>query len=246
MAVAERPWTAREDRRGAIFWLTLLWIGLVAGFGVDLPRFLKERPAAPLIIDIHAICMIAWLAVLTAQVALVETRRIALHRKLGLWAGGLAILVVVVSGPAAVSSIKVGLGQPGFVPQFLALNLVDVVGFAAFIGAGFAYRHDPAAHRRLMALAAVSVADPGFARLSGAFLPEGTTIWSWFVLTFWGNLLMLALLVGLDLTRRGRVHPALAIGATLTLAGELGGAALFFNPTWGAWCATLVKVWPLT
>ncbi|HEY2736755.1 MAG TPA: hypothetical protein VGK45_00030, partial [Thermoanaerobaculia bacterium] len=47
-------WSAREDRKAFLVWLALLWIGVLAGFGVDLPRFLHEAPPPPLVVHVHA------------------------------------------------------------------------------------------------------------------------------------------------------------------------------------------------
>jgi hypothetical protein len=32
-------WSARENRIPSLVWLALIWFGMVAGFGLDMPRF---------------------------------------------------------------------------------------------------------------------------------------------------------------------------------------------------------------
>ena len=32
-------WNARENRIPSLVWLALIWFGMVAGFGLDMPRF---------------------------------------------------------------------------------------------------------------------------------------------------------------------------------------------------------------
>jgi hypothetical protein len=48
-------WSAREDRIPSLVWLALIWFGMVAGFGVDMPRFLHESPPPAAVVDVHAV-----------------------------------------------------------------------------------------------------------------------------------------------------------------------------------------------
>ena len=75
-------WSAREDRIPSLVWLALIWFGMVAGFGVDMPRFLHESPPPAAVVDVHAVVFTVWLLLLTAQVLLVVGDRVALHRRL--------------------------------------------------------------------------------------------------------------------------------------------------------------------
>jgi hypothetical protein len=42
------------------------------------------------------------------------------------------------------------------------VNFLDIVGFLVLLAWGIALRRNPAAHRRMMILATISLADPGF------------------------------------------------------------------------------------
>jgi len=82
-------------------------------------------------------------------------------------------------------------------PQFFSVNLVDIVGFLILLGCGIALRKNPAAHKRMMILATVSLADPGFSRFEGFLFPtEPKTVFVWFVSVFYGNVLLVALMAG--------------------------------------------------
>ena len=48
-------WSAREDRVAPAVWLGILWLGMLAGFGVDFSRYLHENPPAPRIVYVHAV-----------------------------------------------------------------------------------------------------------------------------------------------------------------------------------------------
>jgi hypothetical protein len=47
-------WSSREDRIPSLVWLALIWFGMIAGFGVDMPRFLHESPPPAAVVDVHA------------------------------------------------------------------------------------------------------------------------------------------------------------------------------------------------
>lgn len=49
-------------------WLGIIWIGMLAGFGVDLPSFLRQSPPAAQVVLVHAGVFVAWLLLVTAMV----------------------------------------------------------------------------------------------------------------------------------------------------------------------------------
>ena len=73
-------------------------------------------------------------------------------------------------GPAAFISVAAQAAKlhgPFPVP-FLSVNIVDIGGFLVLLAWGIALRKNPAAHKRMMILSSVSLADPGFNRFSGS------------------------------------------------------------------------------
>jgi hypothetical protein len=58
--------------------------------------------------------------------------------------------------------------------------------------------------------------------------------------------LVWAAMIGWDLWRHGRVHPALLAGAALIAAGEAAAVGLEFSPGWRAAAASLVAAWGWT
>lgn len=223
-------WSARDDRVPSAVWLGILWMGIAAGFGVDFLGFLKHQPPPPKVIWVHAFVFTMWLVLLTAQVTLVLRDRVSWHRRFGWFAVGWAGLMAVL-GPWAALASQFARYLP---PQFLAVNLVDIAGFLALLAWAVALRKNPAAHRRMMILATVALADPGFARIT-KWLLATTPSWAlpWFFHVFYGNVLLVALMVAWDWWR-GRLMRSFVIGAAALLASEVVCSLLFF---WGPWKA---------
>jgi hypothetical protein len=224
-------WPAREDRIPSAVWLGILWLGMLAGFGMDFHRFARETPPPPKVLWVHAFVFTMWMFVVTAQVLLVLRNRVAWHRRFGWFAVGWAGLMAIFGPWAAIASQVYALRLQEADPQFLALNLVDIAGFLGLLAWGVALRKNPAAHRRMMILSTVALADPGFSRFMSSFLPEPHAVTLWFVYVFYGNILLVVLMAAWDWYRH-RLMRSFILAAAALLAVEYIGALLYF---WGPW-----------
>jgi hypothetical protein len=238
-------WSAREDRVASAVWLGVLWVGIGAGFAVDFSRYLQESPAPPRIVHVHAAVFTVWMLLLTAQVLLVLGNRVAWHRRLGWFAAGWACLMAVIGPWAAIAWQAVHLQAPvGDV--FLLVDLADTAGFLTLLAWAITLRKNPAAHRRLTILATIALADPGFGRLSAYFLPEPTSPIPWFFLEFYGNLLLIVLMLGWDWWR-GRLMRSFVLAAGALLASEAVATLLYLSAPCKAlaigWAAAWAKLW---
>jgi hypothetical protein len=242
ISVRSASWVVPADRTASAVWLGIIWLGMIMGFGIDLPAFLHKQPPAAGILYVHAAVFGGWLVLVTVQVAFVLLGRLRQHRRLGSMAGYIALLMVPLGLAAGLTTVAQGRALPGL----LALNLVDLLGFIIFIAIGLQYRSHPGAHKRLMMLAMLSLADPGFARITLNLLPHPKTPLSWFVTVFYGNVLLLIAMWGWDLWSRSRIHPALLVGGLSLMGAELLTAFLFFSPTWNALATHLVHLWGYT
>jgi hypothetical protein len=215
-------------------WLGVLWVAMIAGFGLDIPRYLHENPPAPKVTLLHGAVFTGWMLIVTAQVLLVLKDRVAWHRKFGWFAAGWACLMAVMGPWAALASVTVNLNTPFEDTASLGPNLVDIAGFVLLLAWGIALRRNPAAHKRMMILATFALADPAFARISLWLRPQPTgTVLGLFFLTYYGNLLLLALMIGWDWWR-GRLMPQLVAGAAALLGAQYLSTLLYF---WGPWKA---------
>lgn len=241
MAVSVRSasWTIPADRTASAVWLGIICCGIVLGFGLDFPNFLHKRPPAAAIMYVHAAVFTGWLVLAAVQVGLVLRGRLSQHRRLGSKAGYIAVLMVPLGFATGLTAVAQGRNPPGL----LAVNTVDLLGFISFIALGLRYRSHPAAHKRLMMLAMVSIADPGFARISKHLHTHPGTSLGWFMYVFYGNVLLVAAMFGWDLWRRGRIHPALLAGGVSLIGAEFLTAFLFLSPAWDAMARSLAHAW---
>jgi len=221
-AAASPPPRERGDRIPSAVWLAILWAGMIAGFGLDFPRYLAQKPPAPFIVHAHAAVFTGWLLLLTAQVTLVLRDRLDWHRRLGRFMVGWACLMAVF-GPWAAFAMHRG--------NFLSISLLDMAGFLVLLAWGFALRTKPSEHRRMMILATLALADPGFSRISMSFMPDPAAMIPFFIAYFYGNVLLVGLMLAWDLSR-GRLVRSFVAGAGALLATELIAVALYFWPPW--------------
>ncbi len=234
-------WNPREDRVPSAIWLGILWVGMIAGFGVDIPGFQRGNP--PAILWVHGAVFTVWMLLLTAQVLLVVGDRVALHRKLGWFALGWACLMAVMGpiAPVAATLKTVKLHGP-FPYPFIATHVVDLGGFLIFLTWAIVLRKNSAAHKRLMILATVALADPGFSRFSGYFIKEPASAVPWFFYMFYGNLLIIVLMAAWDWWR-GRLVRSFVVGASGLVAALLLASFMNFWDPWKNLTLEWVKAW---
>jgi hypothetical protein len=143
----------------------------------------------------------------------VLTGRIAVHRRLGVAGVVLAALMVVVGIATAITVTRLGhTGIPGVeFPDpdgFLLLNIAAALVFGIFVAAGYFYRRNAQAHKRLMLLATTAaLVGPGVSRLP--FASGKPPVIAGLVLAF--------LFAGpvYDFVTRRRLHPVYMWGVPL-------------------------------
>jgi hypothetical protein len=121
-----------------------------------------RAPLPNLLIHIHGAVFSSWILLLIAQTALVTAGRVDIHRRLGLLGFGLACLMVTLGVLAASNSLARGFSPPGspFDPKtFYAIPIVDMLGFATLVFFAYRARFNPAAHKRLILIATISLMD---------------------------------------------------------------------------------------
>ncbi len=223
------------DRYVLPLFVALAWFGIFMGFGPEIAGLVKKHKFAfPLAVHFHAAVFVGWLVLLTAQVALVRTGNVALHRKLGVAGVALAGAVIVMGLVVSYVVDHESFGTPRGDAPFLSIQLFDIINFAFLASAGLLLRRDPAAHKRLMLLATFCIVDAGFGRWWGPGLEHalGKGFFGEWMADYLGDILLILGLGFYDLSTRKRLHPAYVVGATFGLTVQALAAYFYVSPWW--------------
>jgi hypothetical protein len=208
----------RSAERRFFVWLTILIVLLVfVGFSrTYYLHSLFKMPDLSVFLHMHGAVMTGWIALFAFQTFLVASNHKRIHRTLGMFGAGYAAFVVVMGCTATVlSARREVLAHSQFVASFLtvlALELTQMLLFASLVASGVWMRNRASHHKRLMLLATFCMLPNPIVRLF---------VWAGFgsnimILSFWTLLVIAVVLV--DSLRNRRLHPAVALGATITIA----------------------------
>jgi hypothetical protein len=214
----------------AVFLALLMFAGFARSFYL---HTLFGQPAPRLFLQIHGALMTGWLALLLVQTGLVFARRTQWHKTLGYWGIAYAALILPIGAMATlgVARREVVAHSAHALSQLnvLGLELMQLSLFALLIGTAFVLRARTDIHKRLMIIATLCILPNAIVRLSIIsgldFL--GTNL---AILTVW--VLVVVALVGSDVWRNRRLHPAFGWSAALAIL------ALY-----AAWYASRTALW---
>jgi hypothetical protein len=238
----------RRDRAFFAGFLAVCWIGVFFGFFPASSARLMGRAdyPAPLILHIHVVAFLGWLALLTMQVVLVRTRRTILHKKIGPL-GFFLIPIMAYSGVAAeLYSQRFYLQRNDEGLDFFILPLFYVAAFTLFSTVALVTaRRDSAAHKRLVLIATTVIVGAAYARWWGVSLTEafGDGYWGMLLNTFAGTNLILAVAVAYDLVTRGRIHHAYLVGVPIIVAGQLACSWIYHADWWPPIARAIIAVY---
>ena len=204
-------------------------------------RFFDGGPRATIsggpfstLVHLHGALFTAWVLLFIVQTALISTRRVAVHRKLGVFGAMLAGSMVIAGVMTGIEMGRRGAAPPGIDPlSFMAIPLGDMVLFAGFVVAALTLRRDKESHKRLMLLAYASILAAPAARLPGV-LPLGP-------LAFYaiGFLIVFAGVI-YDYVSRGAIHKAYVWGGGLLVLSVPLRLALSGTDAWKAVARALI------
>ncbi|HWE46080.1 MAG TPA: hypothetical protein VG407_08625 [Caulobacteraceae bacterium] len=229
------PFT-KWDRNFFLAMLVLILAGVVTGFGWDVVDRLSHHTANwPILVHIHAVAFVIWLVLLSTQIVLVRTRNIDLHKRLGLFGAGWAVVMLILAISVSWFMDIRSLGTKHADPSFLAIQLNDIILFPTLVAAGLWLRNrDSSAHKRLLVLATIAISDAGFARI-GFNLVHGAFdhgFWRFWVASYTGPTLLVLAMGAYDFITRKRLHPAWLTGGAAIIAGEMLATWLYVSPWW--------------
>jgi hypothetical protein len=210
-----RPRTsARFERRLYLtasvgFLLLVLWTFARTYF----LKFLYATPPLSALLHVHAVVMTGWVVLLAVQSTLISVRRVAWHRRLGVFGAGWAALLVIVGSVTTVHAAarEVRGHTPMAAPQVVitTLDLAQMVLFAAFVIIAIRQRRRVDIHKRLMLLTIACMLPDPLARLPVSFMTNE--------LILAGLYGFVVLCVAADTLRHRRLHPALGWGGLIML-----------------------------
>lgn len=210
--------------RAAPFYRGFGWAALavtLAGFSTTyiLPMS-RGSFAAPAAVHVHGISAFLWLLLLLAQASLVGRSGFGHHRRLGLAAIPLALIIWGSGILTAAWAARRDLPAMGTAAtSSLGGTAIGLSLFLSLVVAAVALRRRPSWHKRLMLLATIQLLWPAFFRLRH-LLPMVPQPDIWLALVAPYSLILIA---GLrDWLRHGRVHPVwLIVGPLLVLEQSL-------------------------
>ena len=193
-------------------------------------------PFTPLV-HLHGVLFTAFVVLFIVQTTLVASHRVAVHRRLGIAGGLLAVVMTLVGTVTGIAVAARGSAPPGIDPlAFLAFPLSEMLLFAIFVGAALWLRANKAAHKRLMLLAYISIISAAVVRVP---LPGVQSMQWW----FGDDLALLFLLAGIvyDLVTQRRVHPAYVVGGALLVVSVPLRLMVSRTETWRAFAELLTR-----
>lgn len=139
---------------------------IIYGFAQTIDAGIIHPPfPRPWILYFHAIVFTTWLAIFITQTALIRSHNVRLHRTLGTFTLALGALIPIVALAVSLTMDRLNIQHNVMHdPQFLAIQLNDIVGFSVLFALAAWLRRKPEYHRRLMFLAICYLTDAGFGR----------------------------------------------------------------------------------
>jgi uncharacterized membrane protein YozB (DUF420 family) len=227
----------------------------VAGFGPALIDESMRNGQPSLLVIIHGVVASAWLLLFLAQATLVATGRTSIHRRLGVVAPALTVVVVVLIFQTTIEVVRRGYdlsgdllrpaAAPGApVPSVAELDgglngFVSALNFGILVAAGWWYRRRPEIHKRLMLVALLSLTPVPVAHLAGYVIGRWPDLFGPARIALFAANLLLFAGAAHDKVTRGRIHPISVWVPLALIAVALVAAAVSQSSPWREFAAWL-------
>lgn len=210
-----------------------------AGFGPSLIDQSRRNAAITPLLIAHGAATLAWLLLFLTQAALVATRRVAVHRRLGSVGLVLAAVVIVLGFYTSIDSSRryfdlsgdvtrllIAPGSPPMTEAEITASiwgpLSVLLSFSILVAVGLWYRHRPEIHKRLMVLALLPLTQESVTHLGGALVgrvPVSQDVLA--VIAPIIGVLLFSVVAIHDKMSQGRIHPVSIWAPVLVLVGEV-------------------------
>lgn len=224
----------------------------IAGFAPSLANPAARRAPSSLLVTTHGLVFFAWQVLFLTQSLLIATRRIAVHRRLGVSTVFLFFVMLGVGSAATISMARRGFDlsgdlkvlphpTPGFIDPIAGMlfPLTDLMMFAVLAAAALAFRHRREMHKRLMLFANVMLMPAPLQHLIG-HNPQLAAVKAPIIMIPIGLFLFAA--VARDFLVERRVHPLTwTVAITMFASGPLRAFILGPSPAWHHFAAWLIR-----
>lgn len=208
--VRPRRWSDSRFDRAFFLGISVAFLALVFWTFARtfyLKMFFRAPPLS-LLLHIHGAVMTGWVVLLVVQTSLIAAHRVRWHRRLGVFGAGWAVLLVILGSVttvhAAAREVRGHTPQAAGVVIVMGLDLLQMILFAAYVGAAIWWRRRPDYHKRLMLLTIACMLPDALARLPVSFMTNPMILL--------GINVFVILCVGIDTVRHRRLHPAFGWG----------------------------------
>jgi hypothetical protein len=224
----ERPKNPAWDRIFFSGMAVILWATVLFGFAKT--YFMAGMVRAPLpsvLVHIHGAAFTLWMVLLVVQIGLITAGKLKWHKQLGLAGFGLSVAMVVLGLLAATAAMRRGAAPQGLDAKvFYAIPMTGIVTFAVLIFFAYRMRFQPAAHKRLILIATITITDAAVGRWPVALLQTRPQLRNVVMLGF------LLLVMGYDLVTLHRVHKVTLWASALVMIVLLGAIPFGMTPLW--------------
>jgi hypothetical protein len=214
--VRPRRWSDPRFDRPFFLGISVVFLALVF-WTFARTFYLKAFFATPVLtplVHFHGIVMSGWVVLLVVQSSLIAAHRVRWHRRVGVFGAGWAVLLVILGSVttvhAAAREVRGHTPQAAEFVIVMGLDLLQMILFAAYVGAAIWLRRRPDYHKRLMLLTIACMLPDALARLPVSFMTDP--------LILLGINVFVILCVGIDTVRHRRLHPAFGWGGGAFIA----------------------------
>ena len=133
-----------------------------------------SHPFSPLpwVLHFHVGLSAMWVLMFVTQATLIDRKRLAWHRKLGVFGAVVGVLLPIAGVATAIATARFHLAQGRPVqPASIILPISDMLAFAITFGLAISLRGRPEYHRRLMLMATCVLSSAAFPALPGWTAP---------------------------------------------------------------------------
>jgi hypothetical protein len=214
--MATRPMTLRASAHGRFYLYAVLGAAMLVFGGFAQSYFLKvffgTQPLYPLL-HLHGFVMTAWFVLFASQSWLIETHRVRLHRRLGIFGALLTVTILLVGAAVVTINAREGRVPPAApVPVVAFLSYANLMAFGVLVGAAIYFRGRSEFHKRLMLVATLNLLPAAISRIPLNFIQSGG------LLTVFGLPdLFIVGCVTYDTLRHRCLNPAFAWGALFSI-----------------------------